>query len=152
MGGYRALTYKEFWKVVGAFEGVYARRNRILFSLCCQFRTFPNIVRQLRREGIDYILVHFDLSTRLRADLRALLDHLRTHEGLGRARDFVFVSRKGVCRPISLRCVRQIFDGAFRRAGLNGKLGLPTTRRTYSEVFLPLQQRRLTTGAKRAPQ
>lgn len=151
MKGCRPLTDTEVAKVLERFQGVFARRDQALFLLGVKsgFRisellsltwgavvqagrlvdrvTVPRRHMKRKIEGRT-VLLHPEA----RAALWAWREELQ-QAGPVEAGAFVFRSREGGNRPISRVQAWRVLQEAYQAAGLTGKLGTHSMRKTFAD-------------------
>jgi len=168
MRGCRALEGNEIDQVREAFRGPYAARDRALFALGIKQgrrisqmlslrvkdvlgedgRPMERIYYQRRnvkgrREG-ESVVLHPEARA-------ALLEWIREMEKRGplTADAPLFSSRKG--GALDRRSAWRILRGAYRRAGLSGKLGTHTLRKTVAARAYEIALERMRAGEKVDP-
>lgn len=147
MKGCRPLTHEEAELVAKSFRGRFAIRDRALFLLGCKTGYRVSELISLRigdvvQAGrvVDAVYVArgamkgqvegraVPLNPVAKQAIRSLLHELR-----GASDDsFLFRSRKGANEPISRFQAHRVLKAACCRAGLTGKLGTHTMRKTFA--------------------
>ena len=150
MKGCRPLTEIEVKKMMTAFHGTYATRNKALFILGLRtgFRISELLSIRLRDvvangEIVDLLRVErksmkgktegrtIKLHNEARLVLSEWIRQLRD-EGWLTDNSYLFQSREGGNSPITRQNASYLLKRAFREAGLSGPLGTHTMRKTFA--------------------
>jgi len=153
MRGVRPITKEEAGKALAAFTGRYQTRDRALFLF--QFYTGRRISQTLALRIGDVITeqgdvapsVYFERRTvkkktagesiylhrTLRKALRLWAKELREMGYFHRAH-FIFQSGRGKNRPLTRHEAYNIYHRAFRKAGIWGKLGTHSLRKSFASA------------------
>lgn len=150
MKGARSITDEEIRKVLSAFKGRFANRDRALFVLGIKtgFRIGELISLKLKDvihggEIVDRVSVQ-RCNTKGKIEGRTIILNLDAKKALviwvnemvqaGHPEEsFLFKSRKGPNQSVSRNQAWHILDTVFNRVGLSGKLGTHVMRKVFAD-------------------
>lgn len=151
MKGVRPLLNEEIEKVAQCFEGKFAIRNRSLFLLGVSVGGRISEMLSLtigdvwqNNKPVSDLLFQRDMvkgKTHARAvpvnsvgrnAINAIVNWYQEQIEVF-PRSPLFISREGKGTPLTRRSADRILNDAFKRAGLNGKLGTHTLRKSYAQ-------------------
>ena len=151
MKGVRPLQNYEIEKVCQCFEGKYEVRNRSLFLLGVSVGGRISEMLALKIEDVwqnnkpvsDLLFRKNTVKGKKHARAvpvnidgrQAITDLIRWYQSWKTFRKSMplFVSREGENMPLGRRAADRILNSAFTKAGLNGKLGTHTLRKSYAQ-------------------
>ncbi|HMQ11636.1 MAG TPA: tyrosine-type recombinase/integrase [Oligoflexia bacterium] len=159
MKGAKAITPLEVEKTLNAFSGKYALRNKALFVLGIKTGLRISEVLSLRIQDIhkdgqilDRIYVQrkntkgkisgrsIVLNPQAKKAVKTWINQLNASKELDETA-YLFSSRKGTNKSISVQQAWNILKEAFDKAGLTGKLSCHTLRKTYAQqIYIKLNR------------
>ena len=150
MKGSRPFTDDEIVKVLSAFKGRFANRDRALFLLGIKTGFRIGELTSLKLEDIQNGVDIVDRISVRRCNMKGKLEgrtvilnpEARKALGIwvsemvqaGNSPDtYLFKSRQGLNQPISTNQAWKLLDKVFTRLGLSGSLGTHCMRKTFSD-------------------